>query len=89
MVEGSEVYAVASRDLSKAKEYAEKFNASKYCISYDDLVKGKNVYIATPHAFHLDMYSMVKYVRLKFNNVVKQCTIFDMRNAKNRSEDNK
>ena len=65
VVEGSEVYAVASRDLSRAKEYAEKFNAKKYYNSYDDLVKDENVdivYIATPHAFHLEQ------VMLCFNN---------------------
>lgn len=57
LVEGAEVYAVASRDSAKAKEYAEKFNAKKYYDSYHDLVKDENVdivYIATPHAFHLE-----------------------------------
>lgn len=57
VVEGSQVYAVASRDLAKAKDYAEKFNAEKFYDSYEDLVKDDNVdiiYIATPHAFHLE-----------------------------------
>ncbi len=65
VVKGSEVYAVASHDLSKAKEYAEKFNAGKYYNSYEDLVKDENVdivYIATPHAFHLEQ------AMLCFNN---------------------
>lgn len=57
VVEGSSVYAVASRDLKKSKEYAEKFSAEKFYDSYEELVKDDNVdivYIATPHAFHLE-----------------------------------
>ncbi len=57
VVEGSQVYAVASRDLQKAKDYAEKFHAEKFYDSYEDLVTDANVdivYIATPHAFHLE-----------------------------------
>jgi predicted dehydrogenase len=56
-VEGSEVYAVASRDLAKAKDYASKFNAAVFYGSYNELVKDENVdviYIATPHAFHYE-----------------------------------
>ena len=56
-VKGSEVYAVASRDVEKAKTYASKYNASRYYNNYDDLIKDENVdiiYIATPHAFHYE-----------------------------------
>ena len=56
-VEGSEVYAVASRDMAKAKDYASKFNAAVFYNSYEELVKDENVdiiYIATPHAFHYE-----------------------------------
>ncbi|MEO7766660.1 MAG: Gfo/Idh/MocA family oxidoreductase [Ferruginibacter sp.] len=55
--EGSQVYAVASRDADKAKAYANKFNAVKFYDNYDDLINDENVdiiYIATPHAFHHD-----------------------------------
>ena len=55
--EGSEVYAVASRDMDKAKEYAAKYNASKFYNSYAELVNDENIdiiYIATPHAFHYE-----------------------------------
>ena len=55
--EGSEVYAVASRDMDKAKAYASKYNAGKVYNNYTDLVKDENVdiiYIATPHAFHYE-----------------------------------
>ena len=57
VVQGSQVYAVASRDVVKAKVYAEKFNAAKSYNSYEDLVKDENIdiiYIATPHAFHYE-----------------------------------
>ena len=56
-VEGSEVYAVASSDIVRAKEYASKFNATKFYDSYEELVKDGGVdiiYIATPHAFHYE-----------------------------------
>ena len=56
-VEGSEVYAVASRNRTNAIAYADKFNASKFYDNYTDLVKDENVdiiYIATPHAFHYE-----------------------------------
>jgi predicted dehydrogenase len=54
---GSEVYAVASRDIENAKNFAAKYNAGKWYNNYTDLVKDENVdiiYIATPHAFHYD-----------------------------------
>ncbi len=53
--EGSEVYAVASRDMEKAKAYGGKYKASKVYNNYNDLVKDEEVdiiYIATPHIFH-------------------------------------
>ncbi len=56
-VEGSEVYAVASRDIENAKAYAAKYNATKFYSNYDDLIKDENVdiiYIATPHPFHYE-----------------------------------
>ena len=56
-VEGSEVYAVASRDIEKAKSYAARYHAAKVYDNYNDLVKDDDVdiiYIATPHAFHYE-----------------------------------
>jgi predicted dehydrogenase len=53
--EGSEVYAVASRDAHKAKTFAEKHGASRVYDEYLKLAKDPEVdviYIATPHAFH-------------------------------------
>lgn len=56
-VEGAEVYAVASRDIEKAQQYAEKYNASVYYDNYDALRKDENIdiiYIAIPHALHYE-----------------------------------
>ncbi len=56
-VQGSEVYAVASRDIQNAKAYAAKYNATRAYDTYDDLIKDENVdiiYIATPHPFHYE-----------------------------------
>jgi predicted dehydrogenase len=56
-VNGSEVYAVASRDIEKAKDYATKYNATRFYNNYNDLVNDDEVdiiYIATPHFFHYE-----------------------------------
>ena len=53
----AEVYAVASRDISRAQGFARKFKASKGYSSYNELASDSNidmVYIATPHPFHFD-----------------------------------
>ncbi|MEP6950001.1 MAG: Gfo/Idh/MocA family oxidoreductase [Ginsengibacter sp.] len=55
--EGSEVYAVASRDIDKAKAYATEYNATRFYDHYDELVNDDKVdiiYIATPHVFHYE-----------------------------------
>jgi predicted dehydrogenase len=55
--EGAEVYAVASRDMDKAKDYAARYNAVATYNNYEDLVNDQNVdiiYIATPHSFHYE-----------------------------------
>ncbi len=57
-VEGSELYAVASRDKERAKAYADKFKASKWYDNYDDLIRDENIdiiYIATPNVFHHEL----------------------------------
>ncbi len=49
------IEAVASRDKSKAEEFASRFNVEKAYGSYEELYEDDNVdlvYIATPHAFH-------------------------------------
>ena len=54
-VEGGNLYAVASRDLSRAKEFANEFPAHKTYGSHLELVQDPEVdviYIASPHAMH-------------------------------------
>ncbi|MEP7252834.1 MAG: Gfo/Idh/MocA family oxidoreductase [Ginsengibacter sp.] len=56
-VEGSEVYAVASRDMENAKAYAEKYKATRFYSTYEELMNDQEVdiiYIATPHPFHFE-----------------------------------
>lgn len=56
LLDGVQLAAVASRDLEKAKTFAEEFQAASYYSSYEELVADPEidvVYIATPHVFHL------------------------------------
>lgn len=49
------MYAVASRDMDKAKAYATEYNATRFYDNYDELINDDKVdiiYIATPHVFH-------------------------------------
>lgn len=49
------VYAIASRSLEKAEEFAGKWNIPKAYGSYEEMVKDEEidlVYIATPHSHH-------------------------------------
>ena len=51
----SELIAVASRDLGRAKHFAQQHTAEKYYDNYETLAKDDDVdiiYIATPHTFH-------------------------------------
>lgn len=53
--EGANLYAVGSRTLKKAQEFADKFGFVKAYGSYEELVQDKDidiVYIATPMASH-------------------------------------
>ncbi len=56
-VNGSQVYAIASRDAENAKAFATKHNATKFYTSYIDLATDTDIdiiYIAAPHAFHYE-----------------------------------
>lgn len=56
-LDGMEAYAVASRDLQKAKQFAEKWNFAKYYGSYEEMVEDpaiQLIYVATPHAMHYE-----------------------------------
>lgn len=51
------VYAVGSRNLEKAKEFAEKHNVEKAYGNYDEMLKDEKidvVYISTPHSSHYE-----------------------------------
>ena len=53
----AECYAIASRDIEKAKAFADKFRIPKAYGSYEELVNDPEVeavYIATPHSHHYE-----------------------------------
>lgn len=57
LVEGSELVAIASRDILKAKEFAEEFPAKYVLGSYKELVQLADVdviYVASPHSHHYE-----------------------------------
>lgn len=48
-------YAIASRDLKKAQEFAKKYNFDKAYGTYEEMVRDEEIdliYIATPHSEH-------------------------------------
>ena len=54
-MKGVEAYAIASRDLSKAKAFAERWNFTRAYGSYEEMLDDECVdlvYIATPHSHH-------------------------------------
>lgn len=55
LLENAELYAVGSRDLERAKTFADKYGIKKAYGSYEELVIDPEVeviYIASPHVFH-------------------------------------
>ncbi|NCC63231.1 MAG: Gfo/Idh/MocA family oxidoreductase [Spirochaetia bacterium] len=60
-MEHVKAYAVASRDLDKAQEFAKKWNISKAYGSYEQMLSDSNVdlvYICTPHSLHYEHMMM-------------------------------
>ncbi|PXY43391.1 Gfo/Idh/MocA family protein [Flavobacterium hydrophilum] len=58
LIEEAELYAVASRSIAKANEFAKKYDCDKFYGSYNDLFEDHNVdivYIATPHDSHAEL----------------------------------
>ena len=54
-------YAIASRDLGRAQEYAQKYGFEKAYGSYEEMLQDPNVelvYIATPHSHHYEHMMM-------------------------------
>jgi predicted dehydrogenase len=57
LLENVELYAVGSRDLNRAKQFAEEFGFKKYYGSYEELASDSDlevVYIASPHSYHYE-----------------------------------
>jgi predicted dehydrogenase len=56
-VNNARIFAVASRDKQRAKDFAAEFGASRYYSNYEALAKDPDVdaiYIASPHSFHAE-----------------------------------
>jgi predicted dehydrogenase len=57
LLDNVELYAVGSRDLKRAKLFAEEFGFKKFYGSYEELVSDSEVdviYIASPHSCHFE-----------------------------------
>jgi predicted dehydrogenase len=57
LVDDANLLAVASRNINKAKTFAEKHNADRYYDSYEKIALDPEIdiiYIATPHVFHFE-----------------------------------
>ena len=55
LLDNVELYAVGSRDISRAKKFAEEFGYKKFYGSYEELVSDPEleiIYIASPHSHH-------------------------------------
>ena len=56
-METVESYAVASRDLERARQFAKKYGFKKVYGSYIEMLQNEKVdlvYIATPHSHHYE-----------------------------------
>lgn len=56
-MEGTEIYAVASRSYEKAEAFAKQYQIPKACADYRQMAADPSVdlvYIATPHSHHYD-----------------------------------
>ena len=61
MGEEAKVIACASRNVKRAKEFAEQYGIEKYYGSYEELVQDEEVdavYISTPNNYHLENMKM-------------------------------
>jgi len=57
LLDNVELYAVAARDISKAKMFAQEHGVKKYYGSYEELAADSEVeiiYIASPHSHHFE-----------------------------------
>jgi len=57
ILENADLHAVGSRDLQRAKRFAEEYGFRKYYGSYEEMASDPEVevvYIASPHSLHLE-----------------------------------
>ena len=55
------LYAVASRNIDKAKKFADQYGANTYYGNYEEMLNDSNVdlvYICTPNAFHYEQIKL-------------------------------
>jgi predicted dehydrogenase len=55
LLENAELFAVGSRDITRAKKFAKEYGFKKYYGSYEELAKDPEleiIYVASPHTFH-------------------------------------
>ncbi len=60
-LDNAKVFAVASRDRQRAKDFANEFHAARYYSNYEALASDPDVdviYIASPHSFHAEQARM-------------------------------
>ena len=68
-------YAIASRDLGRAKEFAKKYGVKKAYGSYEEMVQDSKidlVYIATPHSEHYQNMKLCFCMGIKETFVYKK-----------------
>jgi predicted dehydrogenase len=57
LLENAELFAVGSRDLNRAKQFADEYGFKKYYGSYEELAADAEleiIYIASPHSYHYE-----------------------------------
>ncbi|MFD0750340.1 Gfo/Idh/MocA family protein [Mucilaginibacter calamicampi] len=57
LVEGAQLTAIGSRNLSSAQQFADEYNVANYFGSYEELAACNDVdvvYVATPHTLHME-----------------------------------
>ncbi len=60
-MDNAELYAVGSRNISKAEDFAKKYHCEKAYGSYEELVSDPEIdiiYIATPHSHHFEQAAL-------------------------------
>lgn len=74
-VPGVEISIVCSRDIRRAKEYADEFGIPKWTDNPDDIVDVDLVYISSPPSEHFD--AVKKFIRRKINVLCEKSLTID------------